>query len=310
MSSPPDPSEVLRGLSHLNVETYINVCAVVVLLYDYLLTLHYEVKYIWPSKWSLTKVLFLCTRYPAFIDTSLVIWLQFGHNLSPNVCTTLYDLIGWLIMFGIAVAECIIILRTVALWGGQRSIKYSLLAIFTLTFIAASVALGKFQSTTRFIPTESLGNFSTGKGCLVGKASVDVIGTYISFTVFDTVIVTLTMIKAVRLRRLSRSSLVETLYRDGMLYYVTLFLFSFVSVVIILAVASDLMLLLLGFQRSLYSILSGRILLHIHRAREKEPFDIKLPHRRERAGSSTAFQVDSIRRGIEMDSFDEHGHDR
>ena len=105
--------------------------------------MHYEVKYIWPSKWSLTKVLFLCTRYPAFIDTSLVIWrefmrslalmhenssasssVQFGHNLSPNVCTTLYDLIGCkmavvseiplshhhyhtgLIMFGIAVAEC------------------------------------------------------------------------------------------------------------------------------------------------------------------------------------------------------------
>ncbi|THH13786.1 hypothetical protein EW146_g6478 [Bondarzewia mesenterica] len=269
MSSPQDTSAVLRGLSHLNIETYINVCAIAVLLYDYLLTLKHKVKYIWPSKWNLPKVLFFCTRYPVFVDTSLVIYLQFGRNLSASTCTKLYDVIGWLVMFGIAVAEGlvylrvihsdfklallasgIIVLRTLALWGNKSSIKYGLLITLTLTFIAAAVALGKFETTTHFIPMSSLRPLSTGKGCLVGSATIDVVGTKIKMA----------------LSFKSRPNVV-----------------------------------LRCLQRVLYAVLSGRILLHIHLAHDRDPIEVKLPHHRAAAGSSTAFRMDSRHREVEMD---------
>ena len=36
------------------------------------------------------------------------------------------------------------------------------------------------------VPMSTLGPLSTGKGCLADRANIDVVGTYASFTVFDT----------------------------------------------------------------------------------------------------------------------------
>lgn len=268
-----DQSAVLVGLQHLNIETYVNACAITILSYDYLLTLPYEIKYMWTQKWSLIKVLFFLTRYPVFFDTVCAIYLQLGHNLSAEVCHALYSATGWLIIFGIAVAEGIIIMRTWAIWGRQKSIGIFLISLFTASLITACVCLALFEKSTHFVPMSTLGPLSTGKGCLADRANIDVVGTYASFTVFDTVIVILTVIKGLQLRELhpSHSNLFMTLYRDGMLFYVTLFVISLISVVVIVAVATDLMLLLLGLQRVLYSVLSARILFHIHQAVEPPP---------------------------------------
>lgn len=79
--------------------------------YDYLLTLPYEIKYMWTQKWSLIKVLFFLTRYPVFFDTVCAIYcestrassqrytshlfaVQLGHNLSAEVCHALYSATG------------------------------------------------------------------------------------------------------------------------------------------------------------------------------------------------------------------------
>lgn len=40
-------------------------------VYDYMLTFEDERTFIWPSKWSIPKTLFLMTRYLPFIDLSI-----------------------------------------------------------------------------------------------------------------------------------------------------------------------------------------------------------------------------------------------
>ena len=136
------------------------------------------------------------------------------------------DFVLGLIIFGIAVAEgspfcfakyrlCansltlkgIIIMRTWAIWGRQKSIGIFLISLFTASLITACVCLALFEKSTHcecpYIPAQSdsafilirlilvvpistLGPLSTGKGCLADRANIDVVGTYASFTVFDT----------------------------------------------------------------------------------------------------------------------------
>ncbi|ETW74783.1 hypothetical protein HETIRDRAFT_456322 [Heterobasidion irregulare TC 32-1] len=273
-----DQSAVLVGLQHLNIETYVNACAITILAYDYLLTLPYEIKYMWTQKWSLIKVLFFLTRYPVFFDTynSVTIFrLKFAMPFTALLDGSSYlgsPLLKVRLFFAMhrlsahpPTLKGIIIMRTWAIWGRRKSIGIFLISLFTASLITACVCLALFEKSTRFVPISTLGPLSTGKGCLADRANIDVVGTYASFTVFDTVIVILTVIKGLQLRELhpSHSNLFLTLYRDGMLFYVTLF--------VIVAVATDLMLLLLGLQRVLYSVLSARILFHIHQAVEPPP---------------------------------------
>jgi hypothetical protein len=45
--------------------------------YDYILTLHLEIKYIWLSPWTYTKVLFLLIRYMACATAVLLVMGDF-----------------------------------------------------------------------------------------------------------------------------------------------------------------------------------------------------------------------------------------
>jgi hypothetical protein len=58
-------------------------------VYDYMLTFKDEVRLVWPSRWSIGKVLFFLTRYPPFIDMTLVLVRKltvhtFSYSISHN----------------------------------------------------------------------------------------------------------------------------------------------------------------------------------------------------------------------------------
>ncbi|THH13664.1 hypothetical protein EW146_g6583 [Bondarzewia mesenterica] len=292
---------LLQTRKHMNMNTYLDVCAFTILVYDYTLTFEYEVKYMWNSKCSLIKVLFFATRYPAFMDMSLVLYHQFGHNLSADLCSQLYQATGWMFIGGVAIAMVIIMLRTWAIWGRMKTIGCGLVSLFIITLAPACTLLARFIKSLSFIPISTLGSLTDGRGCLVTRADETILGGYICLTVFDTVIVLLTIIKVIRLRKRRKASssttfktdrhvvhsktlstLVVTMYRDGLLYYVVLLgtfftsvpvaivliegkVLSVVSVVILLAVSIEFVILLMALQRVTYSVLSARILLHIRK---------------------------------------------
>ena len=56
-------------------------------IYDYLLTFNAERTLIWPSSWSITKVLFLLTRYAPFIDITIILWRAYPSFNLNNVLT-------------------------------------------------------------------------------------------------------------------------------------------------------------------------------------------------------------------------------
>lgn len=58
-------------------------------VFDWLLTLDLEVPLVWGSPRSGTKLLFILTRYLAFIDVSLIIYCKLYNSHNPRVWTCL-----------------------------------------------------------------------------------------------------------------------------------------------------------------------------------------------------------------------------
>ncbi|TFK63163.1 hypothetical protein BDN72DRAFT_902621 [Pluteus cervinus] len=74
---------------------YFTVASSTLYLYDLLLTLDLEANLLWPSKWTLLKVVYFLQRYLPLIDTMIlvVIW-EFG-DVSPKTCESLYKASGY-----------------------------------------------------------------------------------------------------------------------------------------------------------------------------------------------------------------------
>jgi len=83
---------------------------------------------------------------------------------------------------------------------------------------------------------------------------------------FETVILTLTLVKGLEHFRRASSPLVAVLYRDGMLNYVYLFILSAINLAVITSAPGGYTTTLTAMQRVAHAILSGRILLHLRQA--------------------------------------------
>jgi hypothetical protein len=66
------------------------VVAVVALVYDYLITLGMEIRYIWPARWNLLKILYLLQRYLPFFDSGvLLLWSMSSYPSFSSVTDSL-----------------------------------------------------------------------------------------------------------------------------------------------------------------------------------------------------------------------------
>ncbi|THH13779.1 hypothetical protein EW146_g6477 [Bondarzewia mesenterica] len=267
---PAELEEIIASLKRLNTDQFVNICAFTIFVYDYILTFESEVKYIWKSKWSWAKIAFFATRYPAFVEGVIVIDLQFSLNSSAERCKILFFVTGWMFMFGVVAAEAIIMLRTWAIWHRDKRVGLILLILFVTTFAPACFFVNEFLISLHFIPIKVLDPLTDGRGCFITQSSKIVATAYAYLIGFDTVVVALTLLKAHELKYffLPHSKLLQTLYRDGTLYYITLLACSVISIVILLAVNVEFVILLVTLQRVLYAILSSRILLHLRQVGE------------------------------------------
>lgn len=91
-----------------------------------MLTFNREKALIWPSAWSLTKVLFLLTRYSPFIDVTIVIWRKWAGmtvyrlellkpQMTPHDCKFVYESTGCSYNYQSLSYYQLIILRVVGL---------------------------------------------------------------------------------------------------------------------------------------------------------------------------------------------------
>ncbi|GJE99949.1 hypothetical protein PsYK624_162250 [Phanerochaete sordida] len=264
-------SSSLASLQNFRAVSYISVSTLALLVYDYLLTLESEVKLIWSSKWSLTKLLFFLTRYLAFVDVAMVAYIHVAHDVPQGMCKIMSDTVGWMVLWGIGVAELVVIVRTWAIWGRDCRIGLGLTLFWVVMQAVNSYTVAKFISSgTVLLVDPTAQNL---RGCFLVTTKDQLVVDWVLVAALETIVLVLTLMKVARvpangrlLARDTTSPLIRQLARDGVLFYVYLLGISLVNIVILLATSHELSTLLVCLQRALHSILSARLLLNLRAA--------------------------------------------
>ncbi|KAI0783204.1 hypothetical protein C8Q75DRAFT_811023 [Abortiporus biennis] len=250
----------VRSLRRQRIASEINVAATALLAFDYLITLHSETQLIWPSTFNAMKFLFLLNRYLPWADVILSLYHQTNRHISLSACQTTYVAAGWLVVFGIIIAEVILIIRTLAVWGNNRRIFIILVLV---SFAAALGVLGiervYNQSITFAIKPEL--------GCVLTSGKPLIAFSFVIVIIFETFLLALTLVKGIQHYRFSDNpSIIAVLYRDGILFYLYMLAVSTINLVVVVAAPRDLANLLGTFQRVLHSCLSARVILNLREA--------------------------------------------
>jgi len=252
--------------SHLKyrrfIVDYTFIAGAAFLVYDYLLTIHLEIKLIWSDPWNYTRVLFLLARYIPLINIFFFLEHQLGLNTKVTFCQRTAPVFTWLTLIGILSAEVILFLRTWAAWTRDKIVGLMLLTIFLSCSTFSLVSTGVFLQSMTYAPIPYHGY----RGCNIVAISGSLEPEYISLAAADFAVLLFMTISAVRAYRSGdNGELINVVHRDGMIFYAPILLCSVGSVIIARVGPVDLMNLLIPIQASAHSVIASRIVFNIRR---------------------------------------------
>ncbi|TFK26998.1 hypothetical protein FA15DRAFT_247507 [Coprinopsis marcescibilis] len=218
-----------------------------ILLVDYIQTLSVEINYIWRSKWSLVKALFLMTRYSAFISPiffSLFITVQ-DPPLTPQTCHVFFSLSCLMTVVSIFFAEAIFFIRVYAIAGRQRiALIYLILQFVVIHGTQVAIVVALLRTTEFTIPPE----YSIYTGCFASSTSLREKSTdnllismiFVLYVISGVILLIITSwISLRRFRGGSRGSFQSMVFRDGLLYFVSLATIAVINIVAVYILEID-----------------------------------------------------------------------
>ncbi|KAJ7863334.1 hypothetical protein B0H14DRAFT_3444199 [Mycena olivaceomarginata] len=232
---------IVVALENVLTTRYLSAAGYVVLLYDHLLTLDDEVKYIWSAPTTIAKILFLTLRYmvPLFLTgETITVWrlsqcLMLREPHSPDQVArfnSFHTYAGWI---SITISNFLVLLRIwTTLPRGHRLITWSLVFYIIMQ-------LGSFAVTTWVISNMIPVLFFDPVACFCSfSTKPNVAGLWIPGLIFEVVVfVTICWNALDRPRALSTDSethITRLLFRDGVIYFIILFVLRVANTVLAL----------------------------------------------------------------------------
>jgi len=260
-----DSGMFIQVLEHQRlILDYMYVSATAILIYDYLVTLHLEVEFIWFSRWTYTKVLFLLIRYIALASTILMLHNQIFLDLSEQNCKKVFPVVGYTMIVQMCLAEFVIAIRTWAVWN-RRKIIFVIIGIpLLICAVWSSVAAVRFYNALEY----SSPPYPGYRGCFLLKAPTQSLWpSYALLTILDTTVLTLMAISAFLIYRSGNfSNVSHVIHRDGVLFYVYLLCITVTTLAVTLSLPVDLKFLMDPMLDSLYPVFVSRIFLNMRQA--------------------------------------------
>ncbi|KAL0577169.1 hypothetical protein V5O48_004808 [Marasmius crinis-equi] len=245
------------------------VASAVLFLYDYILTFSDEIDHVWRTRrLSPTTIAFFFSRYTA-LATAIITLLPFNRSVEGDRFATI------LRMVAIIASESIVAIRTWAIWSNSKRMFWILLPIATacLAPTIAIVVVGVKSSRDLTLAPQ----WMQWKGCTTVLSQIGnvYIVPYSMAMCFETVNLALSLVRILRWRRnipsMGRASLIDTLYRDGIVYFSWMIVLSLVNIAII--VQTRVTQLRVGgtqLQAGFHSMLATRMILHVAELSTKE----------------------------------------
>ncbi|KAI0690664.1 hypothetical protein C8T65DRAFT_97129 [Cerioporus squamosus] len=252
----------VRNLHLLRLVKSSGVASMVLLLSEILHGLDDEIAYLWPSRFSLIKFMYMVNRYSPLIDTTLELTTMLVTT-NPTSCSVQYQITTYVYAAGAFFSEFILIGRTLALYNFDRRIV-CLMSLLSLGVVVSSLVTGdRFLDRIQY-PSEDVLKII---GCVPSIEDRPGWVFYCGILVSETVVVILTVYKRwqTSFRHASRSILVNTMYRDGTLYYFVMLSVSITNLCFML-VAPEAVSSIMQFPlRIVHSTLCARVLINLRK---------------------------------------------
>ncbi|KAJ7193463.1 hypothetical protein GGX14DRAFT_577251 [Mycena pura] len=268
--------EVEAGLAawRLQMVKYSDMAAIALLFFDYFLTLNLEKTLVWPSRWSISKILFVFSRYLPFVEVPLCVYYIFALRPSSASCQAVNSSVISERRHHPASLKALNMTRSGSAHRNFHSRSYPPSADVCPEWPESALPANFHASLGVSASIVTLSIFIRGSeydappldlpGCdLVGGTFIFVGVPFIVITLFEMSLMSYTLWLGIQTYRHSASPMVVTLYRDGILYFVFLSAMSICNLVVLVAGPAHMQDLLNGILRVLHAIFSCRIILHV-----------------------------------------------
>ncbi|TBU54387.1 hypothetical protein BD310DRAFT_828155 [Dichomitus squalens] len=233
-------------------------------------TLPDEMRYVWPSDWSLMKMIYFFNKYSPFVDIVLLVQVDITSH-DADACALQFQLLTYWLIVGVLCSEFILIVRTYALWGGDRHILYfNIYAAALMTPHAFYVAYDMLRINLKSFGDDA--QMVRILGCMPAINDFGVWPAFVYMICAELMVVLSTLLKryldhASFADGSSRSSiLLTTLYRDGTWFWAVVLVFSVVNLLMMFLAPRELSFLLQESLRTVHSALCTRVLLNLRKA--------------------------------------------
>lgn len=236
----------------LQLAKYTNAAALAILVYDYFVTLHSEVQWTCGRKWGIVRTTFTVSRYVPFAGAVMTLYSAVKTWGTQN-CLPFNDAVSGMHFLGIIASEGLLIARIYGFSGNNNTCLIVLLS-FSSVILAMAVILSAAPM--------NLGISRVSPPCVLEGARSSALP-YGLLLFFEIVLMSITAFLRYRYYLGSHSTLMRSIYRDGLLYMFCIMMVSAANVLVIAALPPSFSDMLIIPQIVVHSVLASRILFSL-----------------------------------------------
>ncbi|KAH7907650.1 hypothetical protein BJ138DRAFT_1159583 [Hygrophoropsis aurantiaca] len=229
MESLYSPSDIATSSTLLKLN-YVYVATAVIWAYDYCLTFSDEIAFLYKSDRGKFKVFYIITRYLPFLVLAIHLYTYLGHGASTSVCSHLYMIDFGLSALSVACSLWMFILRAYALWGRSRKVLLFMTGTFVIIVIAVIAVSTLFKSASKILPPPT----PAVTGCNVEGENHNTFFTFVLLIAYELEILLLSLARAVKQHRESRSQLFKVLVHHSIFHFIFAIVFSLANILALL----------------------------------------------------------------------------
>jgi len=264
MSTSITPDNIVY-LSNIAGVKYALVGAFIWLVYDYVLCLGLEIKYVWFAPWAMPKLLYIWTRYFGLLLMALMVTTFMTSNRNPKLCVGFFNLETWGSVWMMGTVSCILLLRIYAMYERSRRVAIFSIVIYVGQIITACAILGT-QVVTMYTPPQPLSDFNVS-GCITGDSPPALVTYWIARLAFDSLLLLMVGYKMThRYVSYNTTDLLDIMIKDNVSTFIFIFCVQSINLFTYRLAPSELAAVALPFSIATDTIMSTRLILHIREA--------------------------------------------
>jgi len=237
---------------------------VCVMVYDIALCFPSELEYVWRTRWSVGKLLYILCRYCALFYLAVLLAYQFLVDCSLEVSKVLGNLECWGAIVAYAVFQVLVGVRTCALYHDSRFIKRTMIVLF-LVYLLVAISMGLFFSKGSAYADPTL----RGTPCtlqLQAYPLASFIALFFSSAAYDIVSWVILVTRVYQAYVQEQCRLIGIIFKLGLMYFTFVTIMNVVCAVLFMTLPQSKLLIVAAVAHSMQavgSILSARFILRL-----------------------------------------------